>query len=179
MENYTEQPQSITFPTPLGTMVAFADTETLMGLYFNDQKIALKKKLLQPNIEANAILKDTQKQLIEFFNKKRRAFSLPYLLSGTAFQQQVWQALCFVPFGKTISYKELAQKIGKPNAIRAVAQSVARNPLIIVLPCHRIIGSNGALTGFAAGIARKKALLALENSPNRRRLQNKTISLVV
>jgi len=164
MENHTEQTQSITFLTPLGAMVAFANNKTLIGLYFNDQKTALKNKLMQPDIEANEILKDTQKQLIEFFNKKRRAFSLPYQLSATIFQQQVWRALCFVPFGKTISYKELAQKIGKPNAIRAVAQSVARNPLVIVLPCHRIIGSNGALTGFSAGIVRKKSLLALEKS---------------
>lgn len=164
MQNHTQKMQSITFSTPLGTMVAFANTKTLVGIYFSDQKTVLKNKLLWPKIEANAILKDTKKQLIEFFNKKRHAFSLPYQLSGTFFQQQVWQALCFVPFGKTISYKELAQKIGKPNAIRAVAQSVARNPLVIVLPCHRIIGSNGSLTGFAAGIVRKKALLLLEKN---------------
>jgi methylated-DNA-[protein]-cysteine S-methyltransferase len=166
MENNIEQVQFITFSTPLGDMLAFANTKTLVGLYFDDQKTTLQKKLLQhSNTKTKAILKDTQKQLTEFFNKKRHAFSLPYQLSGTAFQQKVWQALSLVPFGKTISYKELAQKIGKPNAIRAVAQSVARNPLLIVLPCHRIIGSNGALIGFAAGITRKKALLALEKTP--------------
>ncbi|QQS17039.1 MAG: methylated-DNA--[protein]-cysteine S-methyltransferase [Neisseriales bacterium] len=147
-------------------MTAFANDQALVGLYFSDQldgNIALSK---QTNTRTQAILTRTKQQIIEFFNKELQYFDVPYQLLGTAFQKEVWQALSRVPFGQTISYAKLAQMIGKPKAVRAVAQSVAKNPLVMMLPCHRIIGSDGSLTGFAAGLKRKAFLLESEIAPS-------------
>lgn len=89
-------------------------------------------------------------------------FSLPLAARGTAFQQAVWQALCDIPYGETRSYSDIARTIGKPDAVRAVGAANGRNPLSIIVPCHRVIGQNGSLTGYAGGLEIKKALLALE-----------------
>ncbi|WP_421198334.1 methylated-DNA--[protein]-cysteine S-methyltransferase [Aeromonas enteropelogenes] len=99
-----------------------------------------------------------------YFAGRLQHFTLPLAASGTAFQQTVWQALCDIPYGETRSYGDIARAIGKPNAMRAVGAANGRNPLSIIVPCHRVIGQNGSLTGYAGGLGIKKALLALEES---------------
>lgn len=114
-------------------------------------------------VQDNALLlKKTISQLDEYFSGKRYKFELPLLLVGTEFQQEVWNSLLQIGFGDTLSYKKLAQSVGKPKAVRAVANAVGANPLSIVVPCHRIIGSDGSLTGYAGGLDVKTALLNLE-----------------
>ncbi|BEE18932.1 methylated-DNA--protein-cysteine methyltransferase [Aeromonas enteropelogenes] len=98
-----------------------------------------------------------------YFAGRLQRFTLPLAASGTEFQQAVWQALCDIPYGETRSYGDIARAIGKPNAMRAVGAANGRNPLSIIVPCHRVIGQNGGLTGYAGGLEIKKALLQLEN----------------
>ncbi|WP_421238760.1 methylated-DNA--[protein]-cysteine S-methyltransferase [Aeromonas enteropelogenes] len=99
----------------------------------------------------------------DYFAGRLQRFTLPLAASGTEFQQAVWQALCDIPYGETRSYGDIARAIGKPNAMRAVGAANGRNPLSIIVPCHRVIGQNGSLTGYAGGLEIKKALLQLEN----------------
>lgn len=101
-------------------------------------------------------------ELIEYLDGKRKKFSFKYKLKGTDFQQKVWYALCNIPYGETRTYKEIAIAIGQPNATRAVGNANNRNPMIVVIPCHRVIGSDGKLIGYAGGLEMKKALLHLE-----------------
>jgi len=109
------------------------------------------------------VLRAACQQLAEYFASERTVFDLPLgLLAGTTFQRSVWEALRAIPCGKTTSYGALARDIGRPHAVRAVGAAVGRNPLGIVVPCHRVLGSQGALTGYAGGLDRKRALLALE-----------------
>lgn len=103
-------------------------------------------------------------QLEEYFTRRRRQFDLPLAAAGTAFQQSVWQALAAIPYGELRSYRDIAQVIGNPAAVRAVGAANGRNPLPIVVPCHRVIGSNGSLTGFAGGLEIKTFLLELEGA---------------
>ena len=110
----------------------------------------------------NSITKKTQMQLEDYFLGKRKSFDIPLDLQGTDFQKQVWQALIQIPYGKTCSYKELAQAIENPKAIRAVGGANNKNPVSIIVPCHRVIGANRKLVGYAGGLDRKEALLALE-----------------
>ncbi|MDB1126101.1 methylated-DNA--[protein]-cysteine S-methyltransferase [Vibrio algarum] len=110
----------------------------------------------------NVVLQTVRNQLEQFFNSERRDFDLPLLFVGTDFQQKVWQQLALVPFGNTSTYLELAQGIGHENAVRAVANANGANALSIIIPCHRIIGSNGQLVGYAGGLEAKKKLLMLE-----------------
>lgn len=112
---------------------------------------------------APACVRQAAQQLTEYFAGLRKIFNFPYqVTSGTAFQRQVWDALTAIPYGQTRTYGEIARIIGKPGASRAVGAANHHNPLLIVIPCHRVIGAQGALTGFAAGIAIKRDLLALE-----------------
>lgn len=108
------------------------------------------------------ILMEAARQLEEFFNRERRDFDLPISPSGTDFQMKVWKELCNIPYGETISYGELARRIGNPNASRAVGLANGANPISIIVPCHRVIGANGKLTGYGGGLPRKEKLLALE-----------------
>ncbi|MEW5676613.1 methylated-DNA--[protein]-cysteine S-methyltransferase [Flavobacterium enshiense] len=108
-------------------------------------------------------LKDAVKQLQEYFEGKRTTFNFPINPKGTDFQQKVWKALLEIPYGKTTSYMDLSKKLGDVKAIRAVASANGKNPLWIVVPCHRVIGSDGSLTGYAGGLWRKKWLLEHEN----------------
>lgn len=110
-------------------------------------------------------LQDCVYQLQEYFNGKRQNFSLPLNAEGTDFQKKVWDLLVQIPFGKTTSYLELSRELGDEKAIRAVASANGKNPLWIIVPCHRVIGSNGSLTGYAGGLWRKKWLLDHENPP--------------
>jgi methylated-DNA-[protein]-cysteine S-methyltransferase len=110
----------------------------------------------------NAIVTDTALQLHQYFAGSRKQFDLPLTFRGTAFQAEVWKTLQTIPYGQTWSYGDLAKSIGKPNASRAVGAANGRNPLSIVVPCHRVVGATGALTGFAGGIEAKRYLLDLE-----------------
>ena len=110
------------------------------------------------------IIKEAYRQLTEFLSGKRKEFDLPLLLKGTPFQKQVWKALLNIPFGETRSYKQIAEAIGNPKAVRAVGMANNKNPLLIVVPCHRVIGANGKLVGYAVGLDKKEFLLKLEKS---------------
>lgn len=105
---------------------------------------------------------DVKNQLEEYFSGKRKVFDLPLQLKGTDFQKSVWEAVNEIPFGQTTTYMKLSQKLGNPAAIRAVGAAIGANPVLVILPCHRIIGTNGQLTGYAGGLRRKQALLELE-----------------
>jgi methylated-DNA-[protein]-cysteine S-methyltransferase len=120
---------------------------------------------LEAEDNSHPVLVETERQLEEYFAGQRRAFAVALDVSGTAFQRQVWNALLTIPFGETRSYAQVATQIGNPAAVRAVGAANGRNPLSIIAPCHRVIGSTGQLTGFAGGLDVKKRLLALERAP--------------
>ena len=153
-----------TLPSPLGalTLVA-ADDGVAAILWENDPPNRVR---LEPASEdpGHRVLAATARQLAEYFAGERTAFDLPLAPRGTAFQQAVWRELVAIPFGETRSYADLARTLGQPTATRAVGAANGRNPLSIVAPCHRVVGSNGALTGFAGGLAAKRWLLDHERS---------------
>ena len=112
----------------------------------------------------NKLLIDAKNQIIEYFTGKRKKFDLPLNPSGTEFQLKVWQELLQIPFGETVSYQEIANRLGDPKCIRAAATANGKNPIAIIIPCHRVIGSHGEMTGYAGGIQLKKDLLSLEGA---------------
>jgi len=151
-----------TWQSPLGEMILAASAAGLCGLWFTDQKYAPAEKSW-PRRDDDPRLRTAIAQLQEFFGKRRRSFDLPLdLSSGTVFQRSVWRALQRIPAGQTASYGDLARRVGRPQAARAAAAAIGRNPLSILVPCHRVIGRDGSLTGYAGGLDRKAALLALE-----------------
>jgi methylated-DNA-[protein]-cysteine S-methyltransferase len=118
---------------------------------------------MQPEYEPDdPVIVETIGQLQEYFSGRRKQFTVPLRLEGTPFQKTVWEALQAIPYGKTVSYAEIAARIGNPKAFRAVGMANNRNPIAIIVPCHRVIGKNGALVGYASGIAFKQGLLDLE-----------------
>jgi methylated-DNA-[protein]-cysteine S-methyltransferase len=152
--------------TPIGTLVLAADAEGLRHIEFPSNRHPVSREGWVPGAEGAAadILAVTSRQLREYFDGTRRDFELPLAPRGTAFQIEVWRMLATIPFGATWSYGELARVIGKPDAMRAVGAANGRNPLPIVLPCHRVIGADGSLTGFGGGLPIKEALLRLEGA---------------
>ena len=103
-------------------------------------------------------------QMEEYFQGNRKTFDIPYILHGTPFQERVWQALCRIPYGRTRSYRDIAEEIGQPKACRAVGMANHRNPMMLVIPCHRVIGADGSLGGYAGGLELKRFLLSLEQN---------------
>jgi methylated-DNA-[protein]-cysteine S-methyltransferase len=150
----------IEIATPLGKLFATAHGDAITGVYFDGQKYFPSDLL--PSNDINAVLMQLRTEIDEYFSGARRTFSAKLLPRGTTFQQQVWKQLEKIPSGKTLTYAEVAGLLGKPTATRAVASAIGRNPISVVIPCHRVIGSNGSLTGYAGGIERKAALLQLE-----------------
>ncbi|GAL15182.1 methylated-DNA-protein-cysteine methyltransferase [Vibrio astriarenae] len=150
------------FPSPLGPITVQANELGLTGVWF-ETNTTLPDELGIKN-DSNPLLLQAKHQIGEFFAKERQVFELPLAATGTEFQQSVWEALCAIPYGQTWSYQEIANHIGKPKAVRAVGAANGRNPLSIIVPCHRVIGASGQLTGYAGGIGRKKALLQLEGA---------------
>ncbi|HET6726067.1 MAG TPA: methylated-DNA--[protein]-cysteine S-methyltransferase [Gammaproteobacteria bacterium] len=146
--------------SPVGKLLLAADEEALKLISFETGRHVRRPDADWRQDEAP--LRDTMQQLHEYFAGERRDFDLPLRPTGTAFQQSVWQALRDIPYGETESYGALAKRIGKPKAVRAVGASNGLNPLPIVLPCHRVIGANGSLTGYGGGLEVKQKLLALE-----------------
>ncbi|OYQ89901.1 cysteine methyltransferase [Wohlfahrtiimonas chitiniclastica] len=156
--------------SPLGQMVLCAFGDRVCAVDFVEEdvfsSIQRMEKRHQMTAKAgnNAVLSQLMEELEEYFQKKRTNFTVPMVLSGTPFQQAVWQILLEIPYGQTISYKTEAVRYGNERAIRAIASANGKNPLSILVPCHRVIGSNGALVGYAGGLHRKEALLTLEQS---------------
>jgi methylated-DNA-[protein]-cysteine S-methyltransferase len=150
--------------SPLGPMLLAATGRGLAGLWFIGQRHGPDSSQWRRDPQ-HAILRQAATQLGEYFAGQRTRFELPLdLQGGTPFQQSVWQALLAIPRGGTTSYAALSRQVGKPQAARAVGAAVGRNPLSIVVPCHRVIGTGGALTGYAGGLERKTALLRLEGA---------------
>lgn len=150
--------------SPLGRLLLTATDQALTGLYFDGQKHV-------PTIPDHGInsaqatpISAATAQLGEYFAHQRQGFDLPLAPTGTRFQQQVWQALRHIPFGHTLSYGALAQRLGQPQASRAVGAANGRNPIAIILPCHRVIAANQKLTGYAGGLERKQWLLDHEQA---------------
>ena len=150
-----------TFDSPLGELLAVGDGHALHGLYMQEGRTAMA---VQPAWRsAHEEFADVREQLAEYFDGRRRAFDLPLVMAGSAFQQRVWRALQDIPYGETISYGELARRVGVPSAARAVGVANHHNPVSIVIPCHRVIGADGSLTGYGGGLERKRLLLDLES----------------
>lgn len=150
------------FESPLGPMTLAASPDGLAGVWFDGQ-MHMPDTRAWPVQNEHPVLLQAQAELLDYFAGKRRHFTLPLdLHQGTAFQQQVWRALLDIPPGTTIAYGTLGMRIGRAAAVRAVGAAVGRNPISIVVPCHRVVGANGALTGYAGGLPRKIALLELE-----------------
>jgi len=156
----------VRFTTPLGPMFACATKEGLCLLEFTNRKMLetefnnLAKRLNAVILPGkNPFLDKVQIQIKEYFNGKRKDFDIPLHTTGTDFQQSVWEILQEIPYGETRSYKKQAQVLGKPEAVRAVASANGMNRIAIIIPCHRVIGEDGSLTGYAGGLARKKWLL--------------------
>jgi methylated-DNA-[protein]-cysteine S-methyltransferase len=156
-----------TIDSPLGPLLLAASPQGLAGIWFTDQRHRppAERILGWPQAPAHPLLVEAARQLSAYFQHARSPFKLPLdLAAGTAFQRAVWQALLKIPAGATLSYGALASQLGKPAAVRAVGAAVGRNPLSIVVPCHRVLGANGSLTGYAGGLERKTALLQLEGA---------------
>ena len=149
--------------SPIGKIAVFAENEKII-------RLELKTKERADSVITEKILLKAEEQLLEYFSGKRTDFELEFEFSGTEFQKNVWRELLKIPFGKTKTYGEIAKAIGKPKAGRAVGSSCNKNPLPLIVPCHRVIGANGKLTGFACGTKTKEWLLnheaGLEGEPN-------------
>ncbi len=148
--------------SPVGKLKLVASADALLAVLWEQgrpNRVKLDSLTFDP---CHSILIETERQLTEYFSGARTEFDLPLELSGSEFQRKVWRALREIPFGKTRSYLDLAKAVGSAKAVRAVGAANGKNPLSIVVPCHRVIGSDGALTGFAGGLEAKAKLLALE-----------------
>ncbi len=149
--------------SPLGDVLLAATAQGLAGVWFADGQEHMPDNSEWTTEDAHPTLTIAAQQLGEYFSGQRQRFDLPLQPAwGTPFQRAVWQALQRIPFGCTSTYGDIARDIGNPKAVRAVGAAIGQNPHTIVVPCHRVVGANGSLTGFAGGLERKKRLLALE-----------------
>lgn len=151
------------YKTPIGVICIKEKNECITSIYL-DENISEVEEC------ETRLIKQTYTQLMEYFKGKRTSFDIPIELNGTKFQKKVWKALLEIPYGKTYSYKDIAKKIGNENACRAVGGANNKNPIIIIVPCHRVIGKNGSLVGYACGLDIKQKLLDIE-------LKNKSMSI--
>jgi methylated-DNA-[protein]-cysteine S-methyltransferase len=146
--------------SPIGDLTLTSDGRALTGLYMNEHR---HRPPLDPAAVRDAApFEEARWQLSQYFAGERTAFDLELNPSGTPFQREVWQALTEIPYGETVSYGELARRLGRPAASRAVGLANGRNPISIVVPCHRVVGASGSLTGYGGGLERKRFLLELE-----------------
>jgi methylated-DNA-[protein]-cysteine S-methyltransferase len=157
--------------SPIGSLLLTAEDDALTGLYMGTPS-------KQPALDAawqeqprGGVLAETARQLEDYFSGARRAFDLPLRMAGTEFQRRVWRELTKIPFGETWSYGQLAKRIGNSNASRAVGLANGRNPIAVIVPCHRVIGADGSLTGFGGGLPRKQWLLSHEGFPGTQALE--------
>jgi len=153
------------YPSPLGPLKINIHENCISEIIFSDDKNDMNNDQSEENflVENKEVFEKCKKQFDEYFSGKRKNFDLPVKQSGTSFQEKVWNELVKIPFGKTISYLQLSQHIGNVKSIRAVGTANGKNNLSIVVPCHRVIGSDGSLTGYAGGLWRKQWLLEHEN----------------
>lgn len=148
--------------SPVGQLKLVATETALVAvLWENENPNRVRLAELIENTQ-HPILLETQKQLNEYFAGQRQVFDLPLDFEGTEFQQKVWQALLAIPFGETRSYKQIAEQVGNVKAVRAVGAANGKNPISIIAPCHRVVGANGKLVGFAGGLENKDILLKIE-----------------
>ena len=152
-----------TYDSPHGRMLLVAGDDGLAGVYFDGQKYHPELEREWRRDARHAVLAQAKRELAEYFAGERKVFDTPLAPEGTAFQKSVWRAISTVAFGETITYDALARRAGAPGGARAAGAATGRNPITILVPCHRIVGSDGSLTGYAGGLARKRALLALES----------------
>ena len=150
--------------SPLGRILLTGDGSSLTGVYFVGQKYEAVPLSDWREERDSSLLSEARDQLSDYFAGKRTAFELPLAPAGTPFQQSVWRELITIPCGTTVSYGSLAKSLGAASSVRAAGAAIGRNPISIVIPCHRVLGSDGSLTGYAGGLERKRALLALEGN---------------
>lgn len=151
-----------TMPSPVGRLTLVARDAALVALLWENERpdrVRLGDLAETPD---HPVLREAERQLGAYFRGELRVFTVPLAFEGTEFQKSVWQALLTIPFGETRSYAAIARQIGRPNAFRAVGAANGRNPISIIVPCHRVVGTDGGLTGFAGGLAAKERLLAFE-----------------
>jgi len=157
-----------TFSTPFGSFsLAVTSTGALAATAFGDSQSLLSRLPKCHIMYDTSLTTPARTQFLDFFSGRRRNFDLPLSLHGTSFQQRVWSALLAIPFGATRTYGQLAAQLGAPHAARAVGRANATNPACVIVPCHRVIGSNGSLTGFAFGVDLKRQLLHFERAHQR------------
>ena len=152
----------ITVASPVGQLKLVANGSRLAAILWENDRPRRVRLNLEAEQASHPVLVEAERQLTEYFAGRRKQFALKLDVAGTPFQRQVWNALLTIPFGETRSYRQIATQIGNPRAARAVGAANGKNPVSIVAPCHRVVGSSGALTGFAGGLEVKARLLALE-----------------
>jgi methylated-DNA-[protein]-cysteine S-methyltransferase len=157
----------VLFPSPVGALTLVASDRGLVAILWEDDDPARVRLSSREESHDHPMLAQTAQQLTAYFAGTLQDFTVPLDFRGTDFQQKVWAALCAIPFGETRSYGDIARAIGHPTASRAVGAANGRNPISIIAPCHRVVGTNGALTGFAGGVEVKRWLLDFEQSRGR------------
>lgn len=162
-------PRHTTLPTALGDLILSADGKALTGLYFPGHWHPPTAEQLGVEVEPDAdpLLARARDQLTEYLAGERREFDLPLRTGGDDFSERVWALLCEIPYGATTTYGALAERLGSRGLAQRVGQCVGRNPLSILVPCHRVVGADGSLTGYAGGLKRKRTLLELEEPAER------------
>ncbi len=154
--------------SPIGSLLLVGNDQALHGLYMQDGR---KPKQIESGWErSTTCFADVKAQLREYFAGERLAFDLALVMAGTPFERRVWSALTEIPYGETCSYGELARRLDQPSAARAVGLANGRNPIAVIVPCHRVIGADGTLTGYGGGLERKRILLELESGQARLRV---------
>ncbi|KFD18095.1 MULTISPECIES: methylated-DNA--[protein]-cysteine S-methyltransferase [Tatumella] len=148
--------------TPVGELTLIAGEQGLAAVAWENERPSRIRAHPELRVTDHPVLEQAAYQLTEYFNCQRQTFDLPLQFEGTPFQCEVWQALREIPYGETRSYRDIAERIHRPKAMRAVGAANGRNPLSVIVPCHRVIGANGSLTGFAGGLDVKQQLLTLE-----------------
>ncbi|SFW14027.1 methylated-DNA--[protein]-cysteine S-methyltransferase [Nitrosovibrio sp. Nv17] len=148
--------------SPIDSLLLTSDGEYLTGLYMETEAAACLPQIRKEGRRDPSLFRDAIAQLNAYFAKELHRFDLPLKASGTPFQKTVWDLLTTIPYGETVSYKSIAERMHAPNATRAVGLANGRNPISIIIPCHRVIGANGKLTGYGGGLPRKQWLLAHE-----------------
>ena len=150
------------FTTPIGTLIVKANDLGITKVYLGDENETEQAIKNCENGKAQMYVKQACVELGEYFSGKRKRFDVPVHLQGTPFQESVWEALREIPYGETRSYKQIAERIGNPKATRAVGMANNRNKILLLVPCHRVIGANGSMVGFGCGLSVKEYLLAME-----------------
>lgn len=149
--------------SPLGGLTLVSDGKALTALHIEGDRYFKEIPAEWQRNEGLGLFSQVDRELAEYWQGMRTFFTFPVELTGTDFQKKVWQVLREIPFGSTTTYASIARQLGKLGAVRAVGTAVGRNPICIIVPCHRVVGSNGSLAGFVAGVEKKERLLALEN----------------